>query len=157
MPANTPKSGKKRAATKTTWKPGQSGNPQGAPKRGESWAEIIKRVGDLTPHEAAQSSLELAKQFLKIGEGVTLKEAVILRVYGALLFEPNPGLLNAFMNRVEGMPSQSVDMNLSWKERAKQAGYDPSEIERQARSAVAGIIAGSDSGDAPESGDGGNQ
>lgn len=101
----------KRKAPKSAWKPGNSGNPKGAPKRGESWTEIIKRVGDLTPSEAAATSLELAKQLLKIGDGLTLKEAVVLRVYGALLFEPNPGLLNAFMNRAEGMPTQAVELS----------------------------------------------
>jgi hypothetical protein len=92
------------------WPKGVSGNPKGAPKRGESWAEIIKRVGEYTPAEAAEKSVELAKQFLKIGEGVTLKEAVVLRVYGATLFEPQPGLFNALMDRAEGKPNQPLDV-----------------------------------------------
>lgn len=93
-----------------TWKPGQSGNPNGAPKRGESWAEIIKRVGEYTPQEAAEKSIELSRQFLKVGEGVTLKEAVVMRVYGALLFEPQPGLLNAFMERTEGKIKDELEL-----------------------------------------------
>lgn len=56
-----------------------------------------------------------------------------------------------------GKVKEEVDITHTWKERAREAGYDPEEIERQARSAVAGIVAGSDSGDAPESGDGGKQ
>lgn len=107
-PANRKKTGKPRP---TAWKPGQSGNPKGAPKRGESWAEIINRVGDLTPPEAAARSLELSKQFLKIGDGVTLKEAVTLRAYGALLFEPTGGLFNALTNRAEGMPTQALELS----------------------------------------------
>lgn len=95
------------------WPKGVSGNPAGAPKRGESWAEIIKRVGEMTPAEAAQRSLVLAKELLKVGDGVTLKEAVVLRVYGALLFDPQPGLLNAFMERAEGKVAQTVNVNPS--------------------------------------------
>ena len=109
--ANT-KATEKRKPPPTAWKKGQSGNPKGAPRRGMSWAELIKDVGELTPPEAAAKSLELSKQFLKIGDGVTLKEAVVLRVYGALLFDPNPGLLNAFMDRVEGKVKQAVELTV---------------------------------------------
>lgn len=77
-------------------------NLKGAPKRGESWTEIIKRYGEMTPGEAAQESMELARKLLSIGEGVTLKQAVVLRVYAALLFEPQASLLNAFLDRAEG-------------------------------------------------------
>ena len=102
MPAKTQKSGKRGGKRSTSWKPGQSGNPKGSPKRGESWAEIIKRYGEMTPGEAAQESMELARKLLSIGEGVTLKQAVVLRVYAALLFEPQASLLNAFLDRAEG-------------------------------------------------------
>jgi hypothetical protein len=110
--ANTPKTGKRKAPS-TAWKPGQSGNPAGAPKRGESWAELIKRIGELTPVEAAERCVALAQQFLKYGNGATLKETVALRVYASLLFEPQPGLLNAFMERAEGKVAQPVSMEPS--------------------------------------------
>ena len=90
------------------WKKGESGNPKGAPKRGESWAEVIKRFGEMTPAEASAHSLELSQKFLSIGEGVTLKQAVVLRVYGSLLFEPDARLLNAFMDRAEGKVTQPI-------------------------------------------------
>src|SRR3990172_5876691 len=108
MPAKTQKSGKRGGKRSTSWKPGQSGNPKGSPKRGESWAEIIKRYGEMTPGEAAQESMELARKLLSIGEGVTLKQAVVLRVYAALLFEPQASLLNAFLDRAEGKVIQPV-------------------------------------------------
>lgn len=93
------------------WPKGVSGNPKGSPKRGESWAEIIKRVGEMTPSEAAERSLQLAKQLLSIGDGVTLKEAVVMRVYASLLFEPQPGLFNSFMDRTEGKVKQPIEVD----------------------------------------------
>ena len=108
------------------WPKGVSGNPKGAPKRGESWAEIIKRYCEMTPSQAATESLELTKRFLSIGDGVTLKQAVILRVYASLLFEPQPGLFNAFMERTEGKITQPIDF--SWREEAIKLGLDPDAI-----------------------------
>lgn len=105
--ANSKKSTKPRGKP---WAKGVSGNPAGAPKRGESWAEIIKRVGEYTPPEAAARSLELAKQLLKIGGGVTLKEAAIIRIFGAVLFEPQPGLVNILIERAEGKVKEQVEL-----------------------------------------------
>lgn len=109
------------------WEKGTaSPNPKGSPKRGESWQELIKRVGEYTPAEAAERSLELAKQLLKIGNGVTLKEAVVLRVYGALLFEPQGSLLNAFMDRAEGKVSQPVELTV-YDSLAAKLGVTPDQ------------------------------
>lgn len=94
-----------------TWKKGQSGNPKGAPKRGESWAEIIKYVGDLTPSEAADMSQQVAGKLRSIGDAVTLRQAVVLRVFAALMFEPQPGLLNAFMERTEGKVKDQIELS----------------------------------------------
>lgn len=109
-PAKTQTTGKRGGKRSTSWKPGQSGNPAGAPKRGQSWTELIKEYGELTPSEAAAKSLELSKQLLSIGDGVTLKQAVILRVYASLLFEPQPGLFNAFVERAEGKVKDQVEL-----------------------------------------------
>lgn len=96
-------------------------NLVGAPKRGESWAEIIKRIGDMTPIEAADHANEIAKQLRKIGGGLTLKEAVVVRVYAALLFEPQASLLNTFMERAEGKVAQPIEGNigLTWSDFVK--------------------------------------
>ena len=120
-PANTQISGGRGGKRSTSWKPGQSGNPAGSPKRGESWAEIIKRIGDMTPVEAADHANEIAKQLRKIGGGLTLKEAVVVRVYAALLFEPQASLLNSFMERAEGKVAQPIEGNIAmtWSEFVK--------------------------------------
>lgn len=108
------------------WKPGQSGNPAGAPKRGQSWAEIIKQYGDMTPVEAADRANEIAKEIRKIGSGVTLKEAVVVRVYAALLFEPSASLLNSFMERAEGKVKEEIEHSgaITWLDFVKGAKRD---------------------------------
>lgn len=92
------------------WKKGQSGNPAGAPKRGESWAEIIKRVGDMTPAEAAQFARGIAGKLASLGDGITLKEAVVLRVFASLMFEPTAAMLAVLMERAEGKVQDKVDL-----------------------------------------------
>jgi hypothetical protein len=119
--ANNGETVKKRKAPGGAWKKGVSGNPKGAPRRGESWAEIIKRIGDMTPIEAADHANEIAKQLRKIGGELTLKEAVVVRVYAALLFEPQASLLNTFMERAEGKVVQPVEGNviMTWSDFVK--------------------------------------
>ena len=93
------------------WKKGESGNPKGAPKRGESWAEVVTRVFNMTGAQVADYAMPLAKQLRTIGDTVTLKEAVTLRIAVALMNEPTPGLVNAIMDRAEGTPKQAVEIS----------------------------------------------
>jgi hypothetical protein len=97
---------------------GVSGNPKGAPKRGESWADIIKRIGDMSPIEAAQHAQMIAGKLKQLGGEITLKEAVVIRVYASLLFEPTASLLNSFMERAEGKVVQPIEgnVNMTWSE-----------------------------------------
>jgi hypothetical protein len=107
MSANT-QSTHKRKPPKTAWKKGQSGNPKGAPKRGESWAELITKYGNMTGAEVATIAGYMAKEFKRLPEGVTLKELVVMRVYGQMINEPSPGLLSAFMDRTDGKVKDTV-------------------------------------------------
>lgn len=45
-PANTDRGRDPRKRNATSWKPGQSGNPAGAPKRGESVTEMVRAFLD---------------------------------------------------------------------------------------------------------------
>lgn len=114
-PAKTQSTGKRGGRRSTSWKPGQSGNPAGSPKRGQSWRELIAELGDLDGPAAAERAGFLARQFNKLTPGVTLKELVVLRVFAALIDDPQPGLLNSFMERVEGKVSQPVDLEVKEK------------------------------------------
>lgn len=109
--ANTGATPKRKAGGKPFEKGDKRINRAGAPKRGESWGEIINRVFSMTGAEIADYTMPLAKQLRQIGDDVTLKEAVILRVGVALMNEPTPGLFNAVMDRAEGTPTQSVTVS----------------------------------------------
>ena len=119
----------KRRAPSTAWKKGQSGNPAGRPATGESWAELIKKIGDMSPKQAAEHCKAIAGQLAPIGDAVTLKEAVVMRVYAALLFEPQAGLLNSVMERAEGKVADKVEV-YDWRKDPEllKAGIDPEEL-----------------------------
>ena len=121
--ANTVKKAQKRKAPPTAWKKGESGNPAGRPGFGQSWAEVIKKIGDMTPGQAAKHCREIAGSLSPMGDKITMKEAVVMRVYASLLFEPTPGLLNAFMERVEGKVTQPVEVS-DWRKEAEANGID---------------------------------
>jgi len=107
------------------WKKGQSGNPKGRAKEGESWAAIIKKIGDMTGVQLAEYFSTYAPQFRKIGP-VTMKEAVVARAYLALAFEPSGSLFNALADRAEGKVTQPIDV--SWREEMAKRGINASDI-----------------------------
>ena len=149
-------SGKRRGNPQNLkpWKPGQSGNPAGAPKRGESWAEVIKNVSDLTPKDAMKllgDKGDLVRAFKQMPQNVSLKTLVVLRAFAAMMFEPQASLWSHILDRTEGKVPQPVDM--TWRTEAQQAGYDPDELFNQlVEAARARIVVGSgDSGSLADS------
>jgi hypothetical protein len=103
-PANTARTGK-RAIPKTAWKPGQSGNPKGRPKDGESWASVIKAVGEMYPGDILDfigRTNELGKQVAKLPKNVQMKYLVTTRIFSALMFDPTSGLWKELMERADG-------------------------------------------------------
>lgn len=90
---------------------GDPRNGKGRPPNGESWAELIKQVGEMTGDEVASFAGVLGKEFVKLPKNVTLKTLTVIRVYGALLNDPQPGLLNAFMDRAEGKIKDQVELS----------------------------------------------
>lgn len=129
MPAKTQKARKQpQKRNQTSWKKGQaSPNPAGRPSTGESWADLIKKYGDMTAAEVAELSLELAKDYLKMGEGVTLKQGVVLSVFRSLLHEPQPGLFNALMERAEGKVPDKLLVD-DWRAALQAKGIDSDKV-----------------------------
>lgn len=111
--ANTAKTDKKRKPPKSAWKPGQSGNPAGRPKDGQSWSAIISEAGNMYANDLLAfigTKNDMGKQIATFPKNVQLKWLVILRVYAALMFEPTSGLLKEFLDRLEGKVSEHIDV-----------------------------------------------
>jgi hypothetical protein len=116
--ANTPRTDK-RKAPKTAWKPGQSGNPAGRPKDGESWAAVIKAVGEMYPDDLLvfiPKGNDLGNAISQLPKGVQMKYLVTARVFAALMFEPSSGLWKELMERAEGKVQEKVDITSNGKE-----------------------------------------
>lgn len=137
------KASKKRPQT---WKPGQSGNPKGAPKRGDSWAETIKAIGEMDGPSIAALWDTQHKEFGKLPDGISMKQLVVMTVYAALLREPSPGNWRELMDRAEGKVSQPVEV-YDWRTEARKQGYDPDQLYRDLVAAArARLVQSSDSG-----------
>ena len=112
MSAKTQATEKKRKAPKTAWKKGQSGNPAGRPKDGESWSAIIKTVGDMYPADLLAfigENNDLGRQIKMLPKDVQMKYQVVTRVFAALMFEPSSSLFKELMDRAEGkVPDKMV-------------------------------------------------
>jgi hypothetical protein len=95
------------------WPKGQSGNPAGRPKDGESWAAIIAAVGNMYPEDILElvgKNNDLGKAIAQLPKGVQMKYLVTARVFAALMFEPSHGLWKELMERAEGKVTEKVDL-----------------------------------------------
>lgn len=81
-------------------------NPLGAPKRGDSWAETIKAIGEMDGPSIAALWDTQHREFGKLPDGITMKQLVVMTVYAALLREPSPGNWRELMDRAEGPVKQ---------------------------------------------------
>jgi hypothetical protein len=84
-------------------------NVDGAPKRGDSWAETIKLVGEMDGPSIAALWDTQHREFGKLPEGITMKQLVVMTVYAALLREPSPGNWRELMDRAEGPVKELVE------------------------------------------------
>src|SRR3990172_6199956 len=96
-------------------------NLNGAPKRGESWREIIDSVGKMFAEEisAEVGNNDLGRAYRQLPRGIAMKRLVVMRVFAALMFEPTAGLWNPLMERVEGKVIQPI--SVSWLDKARAA------------------------------------
>lgn len=76
-------------APSTAFKPGQSGNPKGRPKRDWTWAGELQK--------AAEEAIN----------GVSIKEAMAKSMVKESL-KGNVQAFNAIVNRMDGMPQQDI-------------------------------------------------
>ena len=119
------------------WKKGgASPNPQGRPKDGESWAAIIKSVGDMYPADIVAfvgKDNELGRMLSKLPQGVQMKYLITARVFASLMFEPTHGLWKETMERAEGKVKEQLDLTSNGKEIGTDADFKREIISKLAR------------------------
>jgi len=118
------------------WVKGQSGNPAGRPKDGESWAKIIKAVGEMYPADILAfigENNDLGKMLKPYPPNVQMKYLVTARVFAALMFEPSSGLWKELMERSEGKVETPIkhsgEMTMTWKDFISSSVEKGEEVE----------------------------
>jgi len=106
---------KGRSKSLANLRPFVKGDPRinrlGAPKRGQSWQEAVKRITDMTREEAIAylgASTKLGKQLRELPENVPIKDALIFASIIAYGREPNARMFQALTDREEGKPNQLI-------------------------------------------------
>jgi hypothetical protein len=108
-PGNTKPSGVKRNE-KGQWLPGtESPNPAGAPKRGESFAEIVREIGNMTGEQLAEQFAIFAKDARVLGP-TRVKDAFIVKAFLAFMRDPTGSMFNAITDRAEGKPVSHIEV-----------------------------------------------
>lgn len=95
-------------------KGGKSPNPAGRPKDGESWASVIKAVGEMYPDDLLAfigRDNDLGREIAQLPKGVQMKYLVTARVFAALMFEPTSALWKELVERAEGKVTERVDLS----------------------------------------------
>lgn len=116
---------------KSAWPKGVSGNPAGRPKDGESWAAIIKAVGEMYPDDLIQfigTDNDLGRNLAQLPKNVQMKYLVTSRVFAALMFEPTSGLWKELMDRAEGKVPEHVDLTSNGETILKRIGIDADKL-----------------------------
>ena len=96
--------------TKTTWVKGQSGNPNGRPKKSTSWSEIANDLLDSNEIMIVYSTSKETKDLhLKVDKNKTIRHAIV----SALINEAMSGNIQAIKelyDRTEGKPAQKLEI-----------------------------------------------
>lgn len=104
------------AKNQTSFKKGQSGNPKGAPKRDWSWSSVLEK--------AVQKAIKLKKT----GKNVTVKEIVAESLVDQAI-KGNVRASIALMNRMDGVPQQSIDLTSQGEKLQAPIIYKPKKNE----------------------------
>lgn len=89
------------------FKEGESGNPAGRPPGAKSFRTILETLLDLDASEEEKSDEEIKKMF---PDGrVTKREILMTRLLIRALRDPDSKSMERLLNRVDGLPKQSID------------------------------------------------
>ena len=78
--------------TRTSWEPGQSGNPHGRPKKGETYTDIINDIGNT------------------LSDDIERKKMICLKLY-EMAEGGDLAAIKYIMDRVDGTPTYKHDVD----------------------------------------------
>ena len=112
-PTKTKKSTAKQCSNSgnlTPWVKGQSGNPNGRPKKGKTWSEIANDLLDSNEIMIVYSTSKETKDLhLQVDKNKTIRHAIV----SALINEAMSGNIQAIKelyDRTEGKPAQKLEI-----------------------------------------------
>lgn len=128
-------------------------NIEGAPKRGESQAEVYGKLMDLPAEDLADlygRDNELGRAFAKMPKGVPLKILLAGRNLAAEMFEPSTSRMNMIMDRTEGKVQDKLDLTSNGEQietKVDDERFDRaiSTLADAVRESISGKSAGADS------------
>lgn len=86
-------------ASSTSFKPGQSGNPNGRPPRDWSWKELLE--------QAAEEEIEMKNKLGAVTGKMKLKEVVTKKLW-SMAAKGDIQAVKEIFDRMDGKPEQSV-------------------------------------------------
>jgi len=89
------------------FKKGTSGNPKGRPMKGNSMAELIREIGDMTGDQMAERAMLWATDCRRLGV-TRFKDALVLRMYLASMNEPTGAMCKVLLDRHDGLLPQPI-------------------------------------------------
>lgn len=98
------------------WKPGQSGNPAGGLRKGQSYAELYRTINACTVDEVRElikrmgGSAEIDAALARMPGNLTLKTLKTIRTSVANICEPTATLLQFEADREEGKVPDKVEV-----------------------------------------------
>ena len=95
------------------FQPGQVTNPNGRPKKGNTWADVIREVTSMTPKDllASIGTGEIADSLKRLPPKVKLKKLMASRAVAAFMHEPSAGIWSQIMEREDGKVPQAVTVD----------------------------------------------
>ena len=102
----------------TSWAPGKSGNPHGRPRKGQSFHDLVERVGRERVEVPANEGSKKARR-------VSRKEQLVRTLFREAI-AGNIAAARELITRLDGLPKREIDLNV-----AEQAQGENGQSDRR--------------------------
>ena len=90
-------------------------NREGAPKRGQTWSESIKRITDMDREELIKyvggGKTRIGRLLAKMPADIPIKDGMIVAAIVSFMMDPDARMFEKLTDREEGKPPQSVSLS----------------------------------------------